>query len=110
MIDKLQKAEENYIRIEENLSDPYIISNQEEYTRLMKEYKNLTPIIEAFRRYKATDKAMKDAQELMGHSDIALTRDVYTHIRAARKQETAKKIDRFLAKKKKKPDNKIDNK
>lgn len=54
--------------------------------------------------------ADKDAQELMGHSDIALTRDVYTHIRAARKQETAKKIDRFLAKKKKKPDNKIDNK
>ncbi|MBE6609572.1 MAG: peptide chain release factor 1 [Ruminococcaceae bacterium] len=69
MIDKLQKAEENYVRIEESLSDPDIISNQEEYTRLMKEYKNLTPIIEAFRRYKATDKAMKDAQELMQEGD-----------------------------------------
>ena len=54
--------------------------------------------------------ADKDAQELLGHSDITLTRDVYTHIRAARKQETAKKLDKYLAGNKKKPDNKSDNK
>ena len=55
--------------------------------------------------------ADKDAQELMGHSDIALTRDVYTHIRAAQKKETAKKLDRYLTRQsKKKSDNKSDNK
>jgi peptide chain release factor 1 len=69
MIDKLQKAEENYVRIEESLADPDIISDQEEYTRLMKEYKNLTPIIEAFRRYKDADKAMREAEELMQEGD-----------------------------------------
>ena len=72
MIDKLQKAEENYVRIEESLADPDIISDQEEYTRLMKEYKNLTPIIEAFRRYKDAEKAMKEAEELMQEGDADL--------------------------------------
>ena len=37
----------------------------------------------------------KDAQELMGHSDINLTRQIYTHIRNERKQETAKKLNAF---------------
>ena len=38
---------------------------------------------------------VKDAQELMGHSDINLTRQIYTHIRNERKEETAKKLNNF---------------
>ncbi|MBQ7901176.1 MAG: tyrosine-type recombinase/integrase, partial [Clostridia bacterium] len=38
---------------------------------------------------------VKDAQELMGHSDINLTRQIYTHIRNERKEETAKKLNQF---------------
>ena len=72
MIDKLQKAEENYVRIEESLSDPAVINNQEEYTRLMKEYKNLTPIIEVFRRYKDAADSMKQAEELMQEGDAEI--------------------------------------
>ncbi|MDY3972344.1 MAG: site-specific integrase [Clostridia bacterium] len=37
----------------------------------------------------------KDAQELMGHSDITLTRQIYTHIRNERKDETANKLNAF---------------
>ena len=37
----------------------------------------------------------KDAQELMGHSDINLTRQVYTHIRNERKTETAARLNQF---------------
>lgn len=37
----------------------------------------------------------KDAQELMGHSDISLTRQIYTHIRSERKDETAAKLNAF---------------
>lgn len=37
----------------------------------------------------------KDAQELMGHSDITTTRSIYTHIRNKRKAETAKKLNEY---------------
>ena len=38
---------------------------------------------------------VKDAQELMGHSDINLTRQIYTHIRPERKEQTANAINNF---------------
>ncbi len=38
---------------------------------------------------------VKDAQELMGHADINLTRQIYTHIRSERKEQTAKKLNEF---------------
>lgn len=37
----------------------------------------------------------KDAQELMGHSDINLTRQIYTHIRDKRKEDTKNKLNSF---------------
>lgn len=40
----------------------------------------------------------KDAQELLGHSSITVTRDIYTHIRSSRKQETAAKLNAFVVK------------
>lgn len=39
----------------------------------------------------------KDAQELLGHSDIAVTRNIYTHIRQSRREETAARLNAFLA-------------
>lgn len=39
----------------------------------------------------------KDAQELLGHSTIALTRDIYTHIRSTRKQKSASRLNDHLA-------------
>ena len=69
MLEKLAKAEENYERIENQLTDPTVISDTELYAKLMKEYKNLTPLIETFRRYKSADKTMSDAKELMDGND-----------------------------------------
>lgn len=40
----------------------------------------------------------KDAQEILGHSDITLTRNVYTHIRQQQKDATAKKLNRYITK------------
>lgn len=38
----------------------------------------------------------KDAQELLGHSSIQVTRNVYTHIRASKKQETANRLNDYI--------------
>ena len=43
----------------------------------------------------------KDAQELLGHSDITLTRDVYTHIRQKQRDATVKKLNKYITKKQK---------
>lgn len=40
----------------------------------------------------------KDAQELLGHSSITVTRNVYTHIRQSRRQETANRLNEFVVK------------
>lgn len=40
----------------------------------------------------------KDAMELLGHSSIAVTRDVYTHIRQSQKEKTARRLNNYLVK------------
>ena len=70
MIDKLKKAEERFEKIEEALSDPDIFSKQTEYTALMKERKNLAPVIEKFREYKTAESARNDAKELRDDSSV----------------------------------------
>ena len=39
----------------------------------------------------------KDAQELLGHSSIAVTRDIYTHVRQSRRQDTADRLNSFMS-------------
>ena len=40
---------------------------------------------------------VKDAQNLMGHSDITTTRNIYTHIRENRLQSTAQQLNTFVS-------------
>ena len=37
-----------------------------------------------------------DTKEMIGHSSIQVTRDVYTHIRQSRREKTAEKLNAFL--------------
>lgn len=39
---------------------------------------------------------VKDAQEILGHSSIQVTRDIYTHIRQQRREDTAERLNAFL--------------
>ena len=60
MLEKLKEAEARFMGIEEKLSSPDVASDPEAYKNLMKERKNLAPIIEKYREYK---KAQSDADE-----------------------------------------------
>ena len=68
MLEKLAQTEERYIQIEEELASPDIFSNNEKYTSLMKEYKNLTPIISKYREYVATKNANEEAYTMLDES------------------------------------------
>lgn len=65
MFEKLKALEERYEEINNKLMDPDIINDQSLYTSLMKEYKNITPIIEKFREYKKAKESFDEAVELL---------------------------------------------
>lgn len=65
MFEKLKALEERYEEINNKLMDPDIINDQALYTSLMKEYKNITPIIEKFREYKKAKESFDEAVELL---------------------------------------------
>ena len=65
MFDKLNQAEQRFVQLEGDLSNPDVISNQDEFTKIMKEYKNLSPVIEKYREYKKTKSDMEGARALM---------------------------------------------
>lgn len=39
----------------------------------------------------------KDAQDMLGHASIQVTRDIYTHIRQQRREQTAERLNKFLS-------------
>lgn len=60
MFDKLEAAENRFEEINIRLSDPAVISDQEEYKKLMKEYTELEPIVLKYKEYKKTNKEIEE--------------------------------------------------
>ena len=65
MFEKLALMEQKYDEISERLADPDVISDNKLYAQLMKEFKNLTPIIEKYREYKKAQASFEEAKELL---------------------------------------------
>lgn len=65
MFEKLKALLEKYDNINKQLMDSEVISDQELYKNLMKEYKNITPIIEKYKEYLKAQAAFDEAVELL---------------------------------------------
>lgn len=65
MIDKLKNIEDKYNEINEKLMQPEIINNNELYRNYMKEFKDLTPLIEKFQEYQSAKASFDEAVELL---------------------------------------------
>jgi len=73
MITKLQKLEERFNYITEQLMLPEVISDTKNYKNLCKEQKNLAPIVENYNIYKKLDATIKENEELLkSETDIEL--------------------------------------
>ena len=70
MFDKLQGIEDKLEKINSSLCDPELVSNQEEYKKLMREAKTLTPIVEKFREYKKANSDLTEAKEMLADSSL----------------------------------------
>ena len=68
MLNKLQQVEDRFVEVCNLICDPDVISDISKYTALMKEHKNLEPLVEKYREYKAVKKNEEDAKELLEES------------------------------------------
>lgn len=65
MFDKLCEVENKFEDINKKLCDPEIVSDQEQYTKLMKEMKHLTPVVEKFREYKKAKETLDESRAML---------------------------------------------
>lgn len=70
MLEKLKDVENRYQEISQNLMDPVVIANNEQYKSLMKEYKTLTPIVEKYQEYRKASEAQEEARELLAEGGL----------------------------------------
>lgn len=65
MFDKLQAVEDRYEEIGEKLADPGVVSDQEQFKKLMREHKELTPVVEKYREYQSAKQNENEARSLL---------------------------------------------
>ncbi len=78
MIDKLEAIYARYLDIEEKLSDPEIISDLKQYTRLNKDYKDLTEIVAIYHEYKNVLENIASSKEMLKDTDPEM-REMASH-------------------------------
>lgn len=70
MIDKLKQIEEKYVDIENRMAQPEVYSDPAAYAKFAREQKELTPVVEAYRRYVKCKSDMDEALEMMSDPEM----------------------------------------
>ena len=69
MFDHLEDILVRYEEIQEELNSPEIANDQDRYRKLMKEYSNLTPLVEKYKEYKDAKQTIEDSLAMMNEPD-----------------------------------------
>lgn len=70
MLDKLADVEKRFEQVSEMLYDADVISDIEKYKSLMKEHKNLEPIVEKYREYKKASESFEEAKLMLDEGGL----------------------------------------
>ena len=70
MLERLVEIEEKFKELEKKMQDPNVYSDPAQYGKLAREQKELSPVVEAYRRYQKAKKAEEDAKELLSDPDF----------------------------------------
>lgn len=65
MLEKLGMAQARYDEINAKLSDPKVVADNKQYTELMREYKNFTPLIDKYKEYLGARRSLTDAKSVL---------------------------------------------
>ena len=72
MFDRLDQMEERYEDLGRQLSDPNIVSNQENYRKVSKQHRDLEETVDKFREYRKLRDGVAEAKVMLGESDADL--------------------------------------
>ncbi len=70
MFDNLEEIEKKYDELTSKISDPEVISNQNEWRKMMKERSNIEPIVEKYREYKLVQNNLEEAKEMLNDKEL----------------------------------------
>lgn len=70
MFENLEEIEIKYEDLTKKISDPEVISNQEEWRKMMKEHSDIEPIVLKYREYKSIKKNFEDSKEMLNDPDM----------------------------------------
>ena len=96
LFDKLEVFEKKYEEINERLYDPEVVSDQNVYRELMKEHKNLTPIVEKYREYKKFKASEAEAKQLLNEGGLEKDFKEMVELELAESREAIEKISEDL--------------
>jgi peptide chain release factor 1 len=65
MLDKLEAIYQRYLDIEEQMNNPAVMADMKSYVKLSKDYKELQPIIAAYKEYETVVANMEAAKEIL---------------------------------------------
>ncbi|MBI4884392.1 MAG: peptide chain release factor 1 [Actinobacteria bacterium] len=65
MLERLQSLEDEFVSLEASLSDPELANDQPKLRDVSRRYKDLTPVVDCVRRYRARDADAQAARELL---------------------------------------------
>ncbi len=69
LLQKLESIYAHFLDLQEKLSDPDVASDIKEFTKINKEYKSLTEIVETYKVYKSTLDNISSAEEMSKDED-----------------------------------------
>lgn len=70
MFQKLEGVEKRYEELNKLISDPEVISKQNEWKNLMKEHSELGPVVEKYREYKKVKATYEEAKEMLEDKEL----------------------------------------
>lgn len=65
MLDRLAEIETKYEDLAEQINDPDVIANQTEWRKRMKEYSDMTPVVEKYREYKQAKEGIAESLAML---------------------------------------------
>ena len=69
LLDKLEAIHERYHYLEEQLSDPEVVSDMKKFKKISKEYKSLEEVVESYNIYKGLLGNIETSEEMLAEED-----------------------------------------